>query len=251
MEKIRVIRIPEFKRIGKEEFVRKFINRPLEHYADLVYDFLLSTFDEKYGYSILVKGHRALFVAIIKLIDVMTLVYDLRDADWLKKHYSIDDPEILYSIKKHLSNVLVDEIKRVNTVANNIPFNAIDSLDVKRVINKWESFMKLIPSAFSIQRDVDGTISDAELESLTSSLASLSKEINNVFLQKNENIVNSLLLNINSYDIPLNNALYRDVYDCLELADLIPIEQLKMHQASTSRYVRENYIKSKCNRLFN
>lgn len=248
MKKIRVMRVPEFKRIGKEAFVRKFVNRPLERYADLVYDFLLSTFNEKYGYFVLEREYKSLLLALYKLAQVLTLVSDLRDEKWLKKHYSIDDPEIVHSLTCHSSNVIIEELKRVGTAADIISFTAIDRPDIRGLVSRWESIMNLIPSEFDIKRDIDGTISDKELDDLISNVASLSEDIGKSFVRKNDSFVNSLLVIIYSYGIPLNNALYRDVYDCLELANLIPAEQLKMHKASTSRYVRENFIKQRFNR---
>lgn len=52
------------------------------------------------------------------------------------------------------------------------------------------------------------------------------------------------LLHAKRIGVPLNNQIYRDLYDFMEYLDLIPAHILDSHKLNTQRYVRENYIKS-------
>lgn len=249
MGKTRVMKAPEFKALGKDAFVRKFINKPLEPIAEDVYEHLLSIYKEKYGYFVLDPYFRNLFANLSSFFYVLQYVRQVHGEHYLKDNWSITSEDTQNNIRKGLDEVLAQEISALNYTGDMIFFASINRKDLKPIIDNWNELLSLIPSANTIEYDMEGLITERYLSGLADDIYHIWEEINRLATQAREIYISDIIRHIKESGIKPSNALYRDIYDCLKMSDLLDEEQVQVHDKSYNKYVRENYIKAKYQRL--
>lgn len=249
MGKIRAMRVPEFKRIGKSAFVRKFINKPLEPMADQVYDYLLKVYKEKYGMFVLGPEFRNLFAHLTHFGCVLELVEDIHNNSWMKEGYHLENGETLNNFRRGADDALLREIASLSLTTDKIWFSSAGRKDLDPILDKWNALLGLVPNVHNVDYDENEVMTDEYITNLPATLMTIWDGIEKLATQAREVYINGLIKLVKESNITASNSLYRDIYDCLRMADLIPEEQLHLHDSSTSRYVRENYIKTKYQRL--
>lgn len=249
MGKVRAMKVPEFKRIGKSAFERKFINKPLEPLAGELYGHLLQIYKEKYGLFVLGPYFRNLFAHLTHFSCVLEFVKDIHDDKWLDEHYQIGALDTLKNIRIGVDKALVEEIASLNLTGDKIVFASVERKDLEPIIMRWNELLMMVPDTHSVEYDKDGVLTDKYLQDLEATLMTIWDGINILATQARELYIAGVIQLVKDSGIKPSNALYRDIYDCLKMADLLTEEQIHLHDASTNRYVRENYIKAKYGRL--
>lgn len=249
MGQMRVMRVPDFKKNGKTAFVRNFINKPLEPVAEKIYDLLLQMYKEKYGYFVLEPHFKNLYQELLNFASLLEYVKDVHNNKWLAEKYDLSAPETLVNLRKGVDQAFVQEISALNLAADKIYFSTVTRKDLVQISDKWDDLLSLLPSTHTVEYDDNEVITDQYLVDVEAILLTISEGINVLANQAREVYATSIIQFVKESNIPPSNALYRDIYNCLVIADLISPEQRHLHDASTSRYVRENYIKAKYQRL--
>ena len=249
MGKVNTMKIPEFKRIGKSAFKRRFINKPLEPLAGELYDHLLQVYREKYGLFVLGPLFRNLFAHLTHFSCVLEFTKDIHEDKWMDEHYHIAAPDTLISIRKGVDQALLQKGASLNLTGDKIVFASVERKDLEPIIMRWNELLMMVPVTHTAEYNEYGVMTDKYLQGLEATLMTIWDGINILATQARELYVEGVLRKIKSSGIKPSNALYRDIYDCLKMADLITEEQIRLHDVSTNRYVRENYIKAKYGRL--
>lgn len=249
MGKIRAMRVPEFKRIGKAAFIRKFINKPLEPIADQVYDYLLKVYKEKYGMFVLGPQFRNLFAHLTHFTCVLELVENIHNDSWMREGYHLENPETLTNFRRGADDALLREIASLSLTTDKIWFSSAGRKDLDPILTKWNELLGMVPNLHNIDYDENEVMTQEYILNLQARVMTIWDGIDKLATQAREIYINGAIQLVKQSNIPASNALYRDIYDCLRMADLITEEQLHLHDSSSSRYVRENYIKSKYQRL--
>lgn len=246
---MRVMRVPEFKRIGKKAFIRKFINKPLEPISEKVYDYLLQVYKEKYGLFVLGPQFRNLFAHLTHFGCVLELVENIHNDSWMKDGYHIESPDTLTNFRRGADDALLREIASLNLTTDKIWFTSAGRKDLDPILDKWNALLGLVPSVHNIDYGENDVMTEEFIIQLQATLMTIWDGIDKLATQAREVYINGLIKIAKESGIKASNALYRDIYDCLQMGDLITEEQLHLHNSSSSKYVRENYIKAKYQRL--
>lgn len=249
MGKVRAMRVPDFKKDGKEAFERKFINKPLEPVAGKVYDYLIQVYKEKYGMFVLGPQFRDLFANLTHFGCVLSLVVDIHDKDWMKEHYHLENEETLMRFKRGVDDALLREMATLSLTTDKIWFTSANRKDLDPILGKWNELLDLVPNLHNIEYEGEDVMTDKYILDLQATLMTIWDGIDRLATQSREVYINGVIQIVKDSGITPSNALYRDIYACLRLGELISEEQLRLHDSSTSRYVRENYIKAKYTRL--
>ena len=249
MGKVRAMRVPDFIKNGKDAFIRKFINKPLEPLSEEIYCLLVKMYKEKYGFFVLSPSFIGLYDELQKFIYIVEAVDDLYDDDYLKDLYKCKDVSWIEGIRKNVIPALIDGISKVTFAADKIVFSSIERKDLEPAVQKWQTLLNTLPSVHTVEYDDKGLLTRQYLEEIEDAFILFAKETLRLIEQANDIYAAEIVSLVKQSDLIPSNALYRDIYDCLKIANLIPPQQLHMHDTSTSKYVRENYIKAKYSRL--
>lgn len=249
MGRIRVIRIPDFKREGKDAFIRRFINKPLEPIAGTVYDRLEQFFDEKYGYFVLSPSFRVLCQHLYSLVSMLSFVRDAHNDEWMARKYEIPNIDTMTKIRKAVDTLLINEMKSIQADSDSISRAAAERKDLGPFQNAWRSILSLMPTAETIEFDKDEVITAQYLDRFEDDISSYGDALFDLISNARDSKANEIIELVKMSNIPASNALYRDIYECLRIADLISVEQQQSHTTASSRYARESFIKAKYQRI--
>ena len=248
MGSVRAMRIPDFKTKGKAAFERQFINKPLEPVSGKVYDYLEQVYKEQYGRFVLGPQFKELFANIYHFCCVLSFVVDVHDKDWMKKHYELKNEETLTRFKKGVDDALLREMATLSLTTDKIWFTSANRKDLDPILDRWNELLNSVPNLHNIDYDKDEVMSDQYIQDLQDTLIAICEGVHKLETQSREVYINGVIQIVKDSGLKPTNALYRDIYESLRIGELISKDQLHVHDNSTNRYVRENFIKAKYNR---
>ena len=151
--------------------------------------------------------------------------------------------------KRGVDDALLREMATLSLTTDKIWFTSANRKDLDPILGKWNELLDLVPNLHNIEYIGEDVMTDQYILDLQATLMTIWDGIEKLATQSREVYINGVIQIVKDSGITPSNALYRDIYACLRIGELISEEQLRLHDASTSRYVRENYIKAKYTRL--
>ena len=189
------------------------------------------------------------------------------EADYLNKLLEIEkiykrrktNPDKAEEIRKPISQIwLDDEADDDMPLKDYVPtFNAARELELheskkleKFLLNWIERIVNGLPYSKAIDlagRPIPLDSINQQVEQVESVLLT-AKELLNDF---QDSMLDEFLETLLNSRVSLDNKLYRDIYNVMLLYNRLPEDLVKSHNnnADTNRYVRENYIKQRVNRM--
>lgn len=228
----------------KREFHKRFINRPLEPYADSIFDYFSLEVTDRVDAYMIKSSKEGLIENVRDNLNIAYFAKSIRSGSIKGPGFCISNVDDVRSLKESVDSLLVFRLSE--------PFREIELqkgfISITKVTDNWHEVIYKLPR----EKDVvynDEYIDDSCLDRMICSMETFMKEAKDLEIVTQETRVVDFLKKAQEMGIPMNNKSYRDFYDCLDFFGLIPAEIKEMHAKTTSKYVRENYIKSKCNRL--
>ena len=157
-------------------------------------------------------------------------------------HFALTEPKHLSQFRASAEEMLKDRLTNLSMEDQWFTWFPVVP---NHLVKKWtEECLDKIPYLDDIEVNKDGHFSVKSLRHHIKALESAIEKTRALPLYTEEHLMLQFLLHAKRIGVPLNNKVYRDLYDFMEYLDLIPAHILESHRANTQKYVRENYIKS-------
>ena len=231
-----------FEQQYKQDFINKFRNTALESYADKIYDWYSTTKLPLLDMVWLAKDKENIEKMVRQCHEMIIILKDLRQSKVYWRDVVITDLPIPHKIEHIIQKELISIIGEIGYTAG--VGLASDPLIVEATKVKWSSALGWLPLAESFEYDEDGRFTQETFDDASERIERTYKEAQSLFQLNNGLLMHEFLKYVKSLGVPMTNKTYLQVYRCLEHFNWLPKETAKAHQKTTSRYVRENYIKA-------
>lgn len=235
--------------ISKEEFQRLFINKRLEHCAGKIYDIFFTGYELGNSFVIVEELYWNLVCILDDAARMASLMLDLRNIDWLRENYDIMNIDDMDLMTEALDKVFVEKIAQVTLAVDKLYFTEAMDPESKTAVDRISKEVSMLKTQHEIEFNDNGKIHPLDMEIYRFHLRGAKETLEHAFDSSRENYINRVLMEIVGMDIRLDNEVYREIYECLEHLGLIPEDVLRSHRNTSSKYVKENYIKAKYKRL--
>ena len=235
--------------MSKEEFERHFINKSIEPVAGKIYDIFYSGCELGDSFNLIQELYWNLIGKLGEAVSFAKLMKTLRDQDWLRENFGMYNADDTDMIAKAMDELFVEKIAQVTSAADRIQFTEIMDEKVHAAFSQISFELNTLPSQHEVEFNDNGKIFSMDIDLLEFQLKGARDVLSTRFETSRESNIERVLFEVIGADITLNNTVYRDVYECLSILNLIPDEVRESHNKTSSRYVKENYIKAKYKRL--
>ncbi len=219
-----------------------FTNRPLRPFVDSLW------FEESkiIGLRLFlptITEHLNKSISLLEEIrSLMQIIIEAASGKIEGAHFTIAEPLHLERFRKEAEAMLKD---RLTNIGMDEQWFTWFPVVPQHLVERWtDECMNKIPYFDEIALNKDGHLSITSLRHHVKVLDTAIEKTRSLPLYTEEHLMLQFLLHAKRIGVPLNNQIYRDLYDFMEYLDLIPAHILDSHKLNTQRYVRENYIKS-------
>lgn len=231
----------------KQDFIFKFHNTALGSYAGDIYDWYLSNRLPFLDRVQLETDKNSIEEMVRHCHELIIILADLRKSEVRWRNEIITDlsipPEIEHTIQKRLLDYIEETGYTVGIGLSSDPM-VVDAVRVR-----WGEALAWMPIKTSFEYDEFGRFTQDSFDDARERIEKCFVESQNLFRLTNGLLMRGMLQHIKKLGVPMTNKSYLQVYRCLEHFGWIPKDILDSHSKTTSRYVRENYIKAKFLRL--
>lgn len=236
-------RFEEARLNSKREFHTIFINRPLEPYADLIFDYFSLEVTDRVDAYMIKSSKEGLIENVRDNLNIAYFAKSIRSGSIKGSGFCISNVDDVRSLKESVDSLLVFRLSE--------PFKEIELqkgfTSITKITDNWHEAIYKLPREENVIYN-DEYIDDSCLDNMISCMENFLKEAKDLEIVTQETRVVDFLKKVQDMGIPMNNKFYRDFYDCLVYFGLIPAEVKEAHDKTPSKYVRENYIKLKFKR---
>lgn len=236
-------------KMSREDFLRFYTNRPMFLIAGRVYDFFDGIRRHNRAYNVLDTVYESVVHDLGTIGTMLDFMVDLQGSERLTDYYLMIDKKIWKSISTQMKDFLFADIEHIFKKARGLAKYAEKNPELAPILDRIIDSIDWLPSPEEIPLEGEGYISIDELMGIQQFVNESFQVIDNIMLITREEVEENFLPFIISTGVKLDNSMYRDIYDCMIMANLIDKEQIHSHDVSTSRYVRENFIKLRFKRL--
>jgi hypothetical protein len=237
------------KKMSREDFLRFYTNRPMYEIADQVYDFFENIRKYNHAYDMLDSVYEEVVLELGTIGTMLDFMEDLQGSKRLTEYYLLIEKKIWNSISVLMKDYLFNELERIFRKARGLVKYAEEKPEYAPVLDRLIDSIDWLPDPDEIPLEDDGSIPLDDLLGVHQFVNESLEVVDNVINIAREEVEENFLPFIISTGVKLDNSMYRDIYDCMKLANLIDKDQVRSHDLSSSRYVRENFIKLRFKRL--
>lgn len=225
-----------------------FKNRVLEPYVDSLFDFFRDELLTRYRISVVRTVKKNIVRRLENCYGLAIMLQDLSHGDIKWQNFTVHNPIVAGGLYYHVEGLLYDELQE--------PWDKMDRLRDKEgghvsreLWDKWAKSLAWLPQRETIKHDEDDNIPAEEMQEVIDLIKSCLDDAREYVVFSENNAIDAIITKAKDLGVKMCNASYRELYDLLVFFDLIPRDQVDYHIKTPSRYVRENYIKAKANRL--
>lgn len=230
-----------------KEFVDKFRNTVLEEYAEHIYRWYRTTIIPFIDNVYLRIEKESIETKIRHCHDLIIILGDLRRGVIPWRNKVIDDLPVSTNVQCDIQDALESYIREIG---HSVGISSTKEPKVVEAIRmEWGDALAWLPLVDDFEKDANGLYTQESFDYASERIEKCFAESKRLFLLTNEMLTKGLLKYIKSLGVTLCNKTYAQVYRCLEHFGWIPADVLKCHNTTTSKYVKENYIKSKFTNL--
>ena len=231
----------------KQKFRDLLLNGPLEKYTEDLYNcYLVHNItpsnkrhieQEQENFILLIERCRAFLI----------ILSDLREGviRWVDMTIECDEDILEYEIA--VQNKVCGYIKRIHSYFDDhCDWSVLIETALKA---RWYSISESVIGVDLMEYDEEGRLTE---DSFLDTLGSINKcldESKQLMEYSTELMTMAFLDQVKKTGVKLNNDVYREVYKCLYFFGWLDYDQWVSHQKSSSKYIREQFIKQKFNRL--
>lgn len=230
-------------------FKMYYANRVFEPVAETIYDFISAEYAINDAYCYLSDEYMEILGKVGELATLVSYIDEVRYSGRLTNYYETLSDSVRRKIICSLNNILFDTIDDLWSTVNNNHFWDKLEPSLAPIIDRWETLVNIIPCREECDIEKDGYIDDDEFFGIQQAISAVFDSIEESYIRSKNEFADAFIRFVIGLKLPLSNKLYRDIYDCMRMLNLLDPEQIRLHDSSTSRYVRENYIKLKIKRM--
>lgn len=230
-------------------FKMYYANRVFEPVAETIYDFISAEYAINDAYCYLSDEYMEILGKVGELTTLVSYINEVRYSGRLTNYYETLSDSVRRKIICSLNNILFDAIDDLwSTVDNNHFWDELEP-PLAPIIGRWETIVNEIPCREDCVIEKDGYIDDDEFFGIRQAVSAVFDSIEDSYIRSKNDFADAFIRFVIGLKLPLSNRLYRDIYDCMKMLNVLDSEQIRLHESSTSKYVRENYIKLKIKRM--
>lgn len=230
-----------------------YANRAFAPICESLFDFVNNKYNSDNAYLELTVFYSDLLDSVGSLATIVDFVRDTRESGKLVEYYGAIKSDVMRNINCSISEIMFSEIDSIQLQLDTYMSVAEIEPSYKPIFETWVQHFNDIPNKDWCELEGNGYITDESFDEITESVDVMFDFLLESYNTSREDFVDELLRLIISTGVKLNNALYRDIYDCFRILKLIDSGQIKSHditaQNPDSKYVREQYIKQTIKRL--
>lgn len=226
----------------------RFKNRILGPYAGTLYDYFHKDLLSRWQLNTVKSVKNGVINRLENCYGLAIMLRDLRKNEIKWAGTNIHSRDISRKLEIEIEYMLYDELEE--------PWDKMMMLrkDESKQISmdlwhKWAIDLSILPQKDTIVRDDDDNIPDDELDEVISTIEYCLNDAKKFVVITENQIIDDILKKAFELGVEKCNASYRELYECLDFFDLIPKEQKEYHHNTSSKYVRENFIKAKVKRF--
>lgn len=232
----------------KSQFEYEFHNRPIEPWAGAIFDHFAQDVVDPADAVAINGSRKRLLKRVEDNLELALMSKYIHTHDPIQAHrFKVSDIDDRYALMEAVDILLARNLRvPFDLLQNNAYFSSI-----KKATKKWENTLALLPKPENVDF-VEGSPTFIAEDCLDKVIRDLKK-----FLTKTKEIIsinedyriNDFLKRAKELGVPMNNAMYRDLYHCLEYFGLLNEGQVNQHNALNQPQVREQYIQKRIKRL--
>ena len=233
----------------KECFRDKLRNGPLESFSDELYRaYELYNLNASYLRNIEIDRD-SVEENILKCKELVTILADLRENKVCWRDETYTDLTIPPYLEKYVQDSLIAEISRLHE--SQLISSSNSRLIEDAIKAQWNEVTDLLPNTNDLELDESHRLTDSSLNILSIRINECVQESRKLFTWTTQLKTAAFLDAVVKTKVHLNNAVYREVYKCLEFFGWIDYDQLNSHSCNTAKDAKERFIRAKFNRLKN
>lgn len=233
----------------KESFRDILLNGPLEPYADELYG-TYELYNVNPTYLRHIENDKEQIANMIgRCREIVVILQDIREGKVCWRNEVFTDLKVPFSVETFLQKDLEQLIRGTK---DKTFFSAKNSMLIEDAIQaKWQDVTRLLPDSEVFHYDNMGRLTNDSFSNVKEKVEESFSAVGKLFTWTNELMISAFLDGVRHTGVKLDNAVYREVYKCLRFFSWIDYDQMESHRKTTSKYVKENFIKQKFNRLDN
>ena len=243
-----VRRMQDIREEMKAAFKYEFHNRPLEPWADAIFDHFAQEVVDPAD-AVAINGSRKKLIKRVEdNLELAKLAKYIHTHTAIQAHgFKIEDIDDRFAIEEGIDVLLARDLRiPFDLLQNNAYFSSI-----KKATKKWQNTMELLPKPDEIEFSPGSPtfIVDASLDKIIRDLKKFLKRTKEIIAINEDYRINDFLRRAKVLGVPMSNTYYRDLYHCLEYFGLLDEGQVRQHNALNQPQVREQYIQKRVRRL--
>lgn len=236
----------EIKAVRQKEaadFAIEFKNTILEPYAEELYKWYQTATLPPSDEEALMKEKRSVEEMVRHCHELITILGDLRNSEIHWRNEVITDLPIPLTLEHDVQRYLISYIGESGYTVGIGLYS--DPLVAEAIRVKWGDTLAWMPLTTSFEYDEDGRFTQETFDDAYDRIEKSYKASQKLFVLTNELLTREFLKFVRGLGVKLCNKTYLQVYRCLDKFGWLPKDVAHCHNTTTSRYVKENYIKSK------
>ena len=229
-------------------FRDKFKNRLLEPYAEDIYNYYHKDLLTRYQIAAVKSIKQRVIRRLENCYGLAIMLRDLRRGDVRWQGFDYHNESVAFGMFYNVEQLFYDELQEPWYRMERLRDEGTSPL-AKQLWEKWSKTLAILPQQETIGKDDSGDITEEGIEEAISDIQYCLEHAREYVVYSEGNIADEIIKKAHELGLKMCNASYRELYECLVFFDLIPRDQVELHKKTTSRYVRENYIKARVKRL--
>lgn len=237
----------QFEEKYKQDFINDFRNTALAPYSEAIYDWY-STTKMPLLYKVALEEDKSTIQDLIRHChDLIIILGDLRNGVVRWGHEEINDLPVPVEIEHTIQNYLTSYINEAQYLVGTSSSSEPKVVEAIRI--RWGSALAWMPLISGFEYDDDGRFTQDTFDDAYERIQKCFEESQHLFEVSTELLMHEFLKFVKELDVEMNNKTYAQVYRCLERFGWLPNGVVDSHNKTTTKYIRESYIKSRFKNL--
>lgn len=234
----------------RDSFDKLCLKTPLEPYSKDLYKFFATSYLKKEEGKVLEHDMKKIQHELSVCHVLVEILRDLRAGKLRWGKEVVSDVWVSDSVMVEVQARLLEYLEEIEHTSGFGEFS--EPIMVEAIRIRWSETLAYLPDIDEIDYE-ENWFTDESFEDVAERVEKCYNVSNKLFELSEEYLVREFIKTVKALPVKQNNALYRAVYDCLVFFGWIPQKVQESHKCyadnKKSRYVKENYIKSKFRNL--
>ena len=247
--------------ISYTDFLKAIESPQFKNNSEKIYEYLSQTENTSWFRSRIIATCKRECLIVVWALQDLKFLKDIRTSRMISgKDYIIKDESLLNQIAAHVEADYLNKLLEIEKIYKRRRINPDKAEEIRKPISEiWkeesaDEDMSLNVELHGSKRQIDKAGRPIPFDSINQQLQQLESVLSNakkLLAGFQDGLVDEFIETLLNSRLPIDNRLYRDIYDVLLLYERLPQELVESHDNNEDKnpYVRENYIKQRVYRM--